>query len=763
MQPSKKNGVGMNPGEIAKDVSVIIVNYNVRDFLEQCLHSIHRACEHLGTEVFVVDNASRDASAQMVKSRFPWVQLQENQVNVGFSRANNQALRQASGRYFLLINPDTLAREDTIKTMLEFMDAHPDTGASGCKILNPDGTLQLGCRRSFPTPWVALAKILGLGRLFSRSRLFGKYNLTYLHPDQIAEVDALSGSFMFLRRETLEQVGLLDESYFMYGEDLDLCYRIRKAGWKIHYVPSTQIIHYKGRSTEVSASSVLDFYRAMYIFVRKHLRKRYFFFLHWFLILGIAIKAAVSFMGRLFYQAFPLILDLFLVNLALLVAIAFRFQGLIPLPPFYNYLSYLVIHCVCSLIWLGSFWALGLYDRRRYSPVQAFWAVTLGFLLISTLTYFKKEYAFSRIAILTTYLLSLLLISGWRLLSRLVAKTPVGRALVFKRALIVGAGEAGRAIMARLRSRLDLGYRVVGFVSNLGGEDLNSLGDLPLLGRVEDLPEIVERESIEEVIVASSSSSYASILEMMSNCASLKVSFKLVPSPYEVMIGGAQIDRIDDIPMVEIRYRPLLGWNRVVKRTADVFVSAGLLAITSPLAIAWEVLRKLRPDNYRITHRTIRGKGKKAFAVSFHEIDTSATGTPGKFHRFHYRWALDRLPLLWSVFKGDLSLVGSELFEKESARASALKPGLTGFVQVHHREGLTPEEKVEYEIYYLRHQSLMLDVQVLWRALWDLIGGIGGQGGWRPQLATESQQRKTLFDTSVDKERVENERILPRF
>lgn len=763
MKISKENGVGMGRGEVTKDVSVIIVNYNVQDFLEQCLHSIYRACEDLETEVFVVDNASRDASAQMVKSRFPRVQLQENRINVGFSKANNQALRRARGRYFLLINPDTLAREDTIKTMLEFMDAHPETGASGCKILNPDGTLQLGCRRSFPTPWVALAKILGLGRLFSRSRLFGKYNLTYLDSDQLAEVDAISGSFMFLRRETLEQVGLLDESYFMYGEDLDLCYRIKKAGWKIYYVPTTQIIHYKGRSTEVSASTVLDFYRAMYIFVRKHLRRKYFFFLHWFLILGIVIKAAASFMGRLFRQAFPVFLDLFLVNLALLAAIAFRFRGFIPLPPFYNYLSYLVIHGVCSIIWLGSFWALGLYDRRKYSPVQAFWAVTLGFLLISTLTYFKKEYAFSRIAILTSYLLSLILISGWRLLFRLVAKTPMGRALVFKRALIVGADEAGRAIMTRLRSRLDLGYRVVGFVSNLAGEDLNSLGGLPLLGRVEDLPEIVARENIEEVVVATSSSSYASILEMMSRCALLKVNFKLVPSPYEVMIGGAQIDRIDDIPMVEIRYRPLLGWNRVVKRTTDLFISAALLAITSPFTMAWAILRKLHPDRYRTARHMIRGKGNKPLTVALREIELSTLGSPNRFHRFHYRWALDKLPLLWSVFMGDLSLVGPELFEMTGTQASALKPGLTSFTQIHHREGLTPEEKVEYEIYYLRHQSLMLDVQVLWRALWDLIRGIDDQPGLRLQLARQPQGSGGISKSPLNDERVENERVRPRF
>lgn len=762
MEPVKENEEKTGPRAAAKDVSVIIVSYNVRDFLEQCLHSIHRACQHLDAEVLVVDNASRDGSSQMVKSQFPWVQLRENRINLGFAKANNQALRMAKGRYLLLINPDTLAREDTVKRMLEFLQTHPEVGAAGCKILNPDGTLQLSCRRSFPTPWVALSKILGLGRLFPRSRFFGKYNLTYLDPEKISEVDALSGSFMFLRREALQQVGFFDEQYFMYGEDLDLCYRIKSAGWKIYYLPTTQIIHYKGRSTEVSASTVLDFYRAMYIFVGKHLRRKYLFFLHWFLILGIAIRAAVSFASRILRRAFPIFLDLILVNLALLLAIAVRFGGLIPLPPFGNYVSYLVIHGVCSFIWLGSFWALGLYDRRRYSPVQAFWAVTLAFLLISTLTYFKQEYAFSRIAILTNYLLNLILIPGWRLLFRLVAKTSMGRALVFKRALIVGGGKPGEAILARLRGRLDLGYRVVGFVSDDLAKQGDVPGDLPLLGTVQDLPLILEQEEIEEVIVTTTAVSYASILELMTACSSLQVNFKLVPSPYEVMIGDAQIDRIDDIPIVDMRYRPFLAWNRMIKRTTDVTVAAILLIITSPLAALWEVLRKLSPSRYRTVRHRLGGRRDKPVQVSTHEVAVAASGISARFHRLHYRWALDKLPLLWSVLRGHLSLVGSELMERGSDRGSALKPGLTGFVQIHLQDGLTAEEKAEYQIYYLRHQSLMLDVQVLLRALWNLVRNVADRPGFSAQ-AVKSQSTRKKHHRSLDDEKVENERVHPRF
>src|SRR5208283_3322834 len=251
------------------DVSIIIVNYNVRDFLNNALVSVFRALEGMEGEVFVVDNASDDGSSDVVRQSFPNVRLIANKANVGFAKANNQALALSSGKYLMLLNPDTIVQEDTIRTLINFFEANGDVGMAGCKILNPDGSLELACRRSFPTPWVAFTKIMGLSALFPRLRLFGKYNLSYLDPDQTYTVDALSGSFMFVRRSVYDQIGGLDEQFFMYGEDLDWCYRAQVAGWNITYVHTTQIIHYKGESTRRSGmNEVKLFYEAMRVFVR---------------------------------------------------------------------------------------------------------------------------------------------------------------------------------------------------------------------------------------------------------------------------------------------------------------------------------------------------------------------------------------------------------------------------------------------------------------------------------------------------------------
>jgi len=218
-------------------LSIIIVNYNVRHFLDQCLTSVRRAVSGIDADVWVVDNNSVDGSVRMVKEKFPEVKLIANKDNVGFSSANNQAIRESNGEYVLLLNPDTIVEDDTFTKIISFMDAHPDAGGLGVKMIDGKGNFLPESKRGLPTPDVAFYKIFGLSTFFPRSKTFGKYHLGYLDKDEIHEVEILSGAFMFMRRETLDKTGLLDEDFFMYGEDIDLSYRIIKAGYKNYYFP----------------------------------------------------------------------------------------------------------------------------------------------------------------------------------------------------------------------------------------------------------------------------------------------------------------------------------------------------------------------------------------------------------------------------------------------------------------------------------------------------------------------------------------------
>ena len=286
-------------------LSVIIVNYNVKYYLEQCLESVRRASQGLQVEVFVVDNLSKDGSVEYLRERFPEVTFVENRENVGFSRANNQAIRQAKGRYVLLLNPDTIVAEDTLARFVSFMDAHPEAGGAGAYMLNVDGTFAPESRRGLPTPFVAFCKMSGLASLFPKSRLCGRYYMRYLDENEVNEIEVISGAYMMLRREALDKVGLLDEDFFMYGEDIDLSYRILQGGFKNYFLPA-RMLHYKGESTvKNSYRYVYTFYQAMRLFFRKH-------YGHYSFIISLPINIAIwvsSFMAyagnRLRYRRRP--------------------------------------------------------------------------------------------------------------------------------------------------------------------------------------------------------------------------------------------------------------------------------------------------------------------------------------------------------------------------------------------------------------------------------------------------------------------------
>lgn len=252
------------------NISIIIVNYKVKYFLQQCLLSVRKATAHVSAEIFVVDNNSQDHSVEYLKPLFPEVHFIENTENVGFAKANNQAIRLASGKYILLLNPDTLLGEEVLARTIRFMDEHPDAGGVGVKMIDGKGGFLPESKRSMPTPWVSFCKIFGLSALFPDSRVFGRYTLGYLSSDEIHAIDVLAGAYMLLRREALDKAGLLDENFFMYGEDIDLSYRITCAGYRNYYLPE-KILHYKGESTpKHTIRYVKIFYEAMDIFFKKH-------------------------------------------------------------------------------------------------------------------------------------------------------------------------------------------------------------------------------------------------------------------------------------------------------------------------------------------------------------------------------------------------------------------------------------------------------------------------------------------------------------
>lgn len=276
-------------------LSIIIVNWNTAQLLIDCLRSIFEHRPRFTFEVFVVDNASKDNSVDRVSQEFPQVRLVANQENLGFPKANNQALAEAAGEYLLLLNPDTLVLRDALEKLVAFAEAEPGAGVVGPRVLNHDGTLQLPCRRSIPTPSSAFFKLFGLAALFPRHPRLAVYTLSHLDPDTSHEVGAVSGSCMLVRRKAMEQVGVLDDRFFMYGEDLDWCMRFSQAGWKVYYTPSAEIVHFHGMgSRQRKLKSLQNFYHAMWLFHRKHYYDRVFPLFNLVIYLGIRTRFGVA-------------------------------------------------------------------------------------------------------------------------------------------------------------------------------------------------------------------------------------------------------------------------------------------------------------------------------------------------------------------------------------------------------------------------------------------------------------------------------------
>ena len=654
--------------------SVIIVNYNVKDFLAQALRTIRKSFAYaqqrrpgLESEIFVVDNASEDGSVEMVQSQFPEVITIANKQNAGFARANNIALSRSTGDYILLINPDTLMQEDTIDVMLSAFENDPSIGMAGCKILNPDGTLQLACRRGFPTPWVAFTKISGLSSLFPQTKLFGKYNVTFRDPDKSYEVDAISGSFMMIRRTVFEQIGGLDETFFMYGEDLDWCYRIQQSGWKIFYIADTQIIHYKGESTRRSnIDEIRTFYKAMSVFVEKNISQSPF--IKGLLNATIWMRALFAWTGRSVQGAVPALVDFLLLNISLVLAEYIWLGHIFHFPGY----AYPAIVIVPPLILIGIIGFTGGYSKHRLSVSRSIVAVVVTVILISAITFFAKDFAFSRMVVIIFGALSLLLIPGWRLLVRLFGRVP-GLGGMFKlspkRTLIVGINPFTSEIIKKLRKRIQDSYQIVGIIDasrHRIGEEVNGI---PVIGSITNIDKVVSEQQISDVIFAPDTLSYGEILSVISQSNDRSVNYKLIPTDMEVVIGKGTIDQLDEVPLIEIEYRINRPFNRFIKRIVDVGLGIILLISIYPFRTLL-FTRKRREDGH---------------------------------------WS-DSIP---RIISGSMSFVGPPAHTLGENGAFLGKPGLTGLVQIQQSGELDASDIYNYNVYYAKNQSFFMDVEIL--------------------------------------------------
>jgi len=559
-------------------VSVIIVSYNVYPFLDNCLRSVQQAMAGIEGEIIVVDNASVDRTTQLVKSHFPEVILISNTDNKGFAKANNQGIVIARGEYILLLNPDTVVSENTLTTCIDFMEQHQDAGAAGVKMIDGSGKYLPESKRGLPTLLASFMKMTGLYHLAPNSETWNSYYAGHIREDETAKVAVLTGAFMFLRKSTLDKTGMLDEDFFMYGEDVDLSYRITQAGYSIYYLPATRIIHYKGESTKkASLNYLITFYQAMLIFTQKHPEfKGQQFLIHVAIYLHGLIQLVKQFVAR----TWPVVLDsMVLYGSFLLVSQLWsRYFYENPLyfqPPFYYFnIPLYVVIVFCSMILNGA------YDKP-YEQRRSWLGFFTGVLMILVIyAFLPVHFRTSRMVIvLGSFLyacyiwLSRSYLRPWR------SSTGIHPQHEYRRAIIVADREEAdriKELINRSRDQID----IIGTVSP-GENESNALADS--LGNLSKLNDIVRVHDVQEIIFSAQDVPFSAFSGSMSSLGP-GYRYMLAASTTMNIVGSMSRDTEGESYGLRINFNLSHPSSRRSKRLFDV-ISSFLFILLAPIWI----------------------------------------------------------------------------------------------------------------------------------------------------------------------------------
>lgn len=562
-------------------LSIIIVNYNVKYFLEQALRSVQNAMQNVDgvVEVFVVDNNSEDESVAFIKEKFNWVKLIENTENTGFSKANNQAIALAKGEYILLLNPDTVIEEDTLSKVLAFMDEHPKAGALGVKMIDGAGNFLPESKRGLPTPFVAFCKIFGLSALFPKSKKFNQYHLGFLSEHETHQVNVLSGAFMLIRKSVLDEIGYLDESFFMYGEDVDLSYRIQKAGYQNYYFPETTIIHYKGESTKKgSLNYVKMFYKSMSIFADKHFSSGMAGIYHFAIQLAIILRALASISHQFLKQIWQPALDVVVIWFGILI-IKNQWEVLVKEGITYPENLLWINIPLYILVWVSSIFLSGGYDKPlKINTVIK--GLIIGTVLIAALYGFLPEsLRFSRAIILLGAIWSIFTLVSWRYLLNFMLPSAIPFFTnQLKRVAIAGTEQESTRVQTLL-NQVGIQYNYVGNIlpSTVQTEHSESIGNL------NDIKSISDKLQLDEIIFCSKDISSNKIIAIMTGLSE-PMSYRIVPKESSSIVGSNSKNTAGDLYAIDVSLNIALPAQKRNKRVLDLTVCL-VTAILSPVLL----------------------------------------------------------------------------------------------------------------------------------------------------------------------------------
>lgn len=547
-------------------LSIIIVNYNVRYFLEQCLHSIRKAARGIEAEIIIVDNASVDDSVLMIQNNFPEVRLIESKTNLGFSKAINLGFQCAQGQYILLLNPDTLVEEDCFRSCLEFMDQHAGAGALGVKMYDGSGQYLPESKRGFPGLWASFCKMSGLYKLAPATKWFNPYYLGHLDENETNEVDVLSGAFMMIPAEVYKKLNGLDESYFMYGEDIDLSYRIQKAGLKNYYFPKTAIVHFKGESTSKgSLNYIVMFYKAMTLFAQKHLPQKNKIILLGFLNFVIWLKAIASSLKRAVGKIIYLVIDAAILLFGFLSIKNFwaeYYHGDVyyfdDKVSFWNLSSY-------ALVWVACLFYQGIYEKKfalKDIIIAGIWGFVINLMIYSLL---PEQWRASRMLLILSFicmtiysLASRLIINKWKHDLWTISTK------IEKKTLVVGDNTQ----FERVRSLISSGKHTI-HLMHKNHEELRQYN-------ADQWNDYIRINNINELILCEKNLDWKQILQLMIQLKN-RIQFKILTEAGEGIVGSSSRNEKGEIYSFELDYNLAQKMYQRQKRLFDVLFAFVLL------------------------------------------------------------------------------------------------------------------------------------------------------------------------------------------
>jgi len=576
-------------------ISIVIVNYKVKHFLKQCLYSIQKAIGDLEVDVWVVDNDSQDGSEEMIHQFFPDVKLIVNKVNVGFSKANNQALRQIQSKYTLILNPDTVLSEDTLSKCFQVMESDQTIGMIGARMIDGTGKYLPESKRGFPTPSSSFYKLSGLYKFFPKSDYFNHYYLGHMDEFEQNEIEVLTGAFMFSRTDVLHQVQYFDEDYFMYGEDIDLSTKVIKAGYKLVYLPQTSIIHFKGESTKRdSAAYVKHFYNAMLIFTGKHFSGSKASIFALFLKMGVILRGFLSFVNQVILKRAAIFIDMILAFLSLEFITNIWANYYHHNPEYFEGTSIHYNNIIYSLLWCLSLWTIGHYGRK-FTFRKLFAGILLGSsILFIGYALLDSHYNPSRAVILLGMLLFGFIVT---IKQGFINFFDSGK-------FLLSTKESNKVLIVAKESEIDLirdkfknnqeSKSYQGFVQPTKDESVHSLGT------IENLTEIVETYEIDEIIFSLTHINMSDIMPLMTQLGN-KVHIKLTGGEHLNIIGSNSKNLSGEVYVMDIQYNVDTLENRRQKRSFDIIASL-ILLVLFPIA-------KMRNKSIRLSNifTTLKG------------------------------------------------------------------------------------------------------------------------------------------------------------